>query len=227
MNFNFGLSTESSVRNTRRPLAPWNIYDVKFTGCEVKEFKGKNDTNATYKVIAINFENEDGYFSTSVFFPKEGDDKRPEYENSNGGKQVYPSPFENCMAIVAQTGEILNPEGFKKMQAASSKFKSFDDVANCLIKITDQVKGKETKLKLVGRNRDGRVVADIPKIVRINSEGIKYISDNYIGDKLYFSDYEATERNKYLNAKPTEVKDTMNIDTPESSNDDFDIDSLL
>lgn len=41
MNFNFGITAESAVKNVRRPLAPWNIYDVKFMGCEVKEFKGK------------------------------------------------------------------------------------------------------------------------------------------------------------------------------------------
>lgn len=41
MAFNFGISAESAVRNSRRPLAPWGIYDVKFMGCEVREFAGK------------------------------------------------------------------------------------------------------------------------------------------------------------------------------------------
>lgn len=38
--FNFGLSAESAVRNTRRPLSAWNIHDVKFTGVEILEFQG-------------------------------------------------------------------------------------------------------------------------------------------------------------------------------------------
>ena len=38
MAFNFGISADSAVRNTRRPLTPWNIHDVKFMGCEIKEF---------------------------------------------------------------------------------------------------------------------------------------------------------------------------------------------
>ena len=33
MAFNFGISADSAVRNTRRPLTPWNIHDVKFMGC--------------------------------------------------------------------------------------------------------------------------------------------------------------------------------------------------
>lgn len=41
MSFNFGISAESAVRNARRPLAPWNIHDVKFIGVETRTFQGK------------------------------------------------------------------------------------------------------------------------------------------------------------------------------------------
>ena len=134
------------------------------------------------------------------------------------------------MAVVKQTAQVLNPAGFEKMQAASSKFKSFDDVAKALIQVTDKVKGTKTKLKLIGKNRDGKVVADIPRIVGINKEGVAFISDNYIGDKLFFSDYEETQRSKFVNATPTEMPsdplaDTAGIDkAPEG---DFDLESLL
>ena len=73
--FNFGISAESAVRNTRRPLSAWNIHEVEFKGCEIREFDGKKDPTAHYKVLAINFENEDGYFSLTNFFPKDGDDE--------------------------------------------------------------------------------------------------------------------------------------------------------
>ena len=63
MSMNFGFSAESAVRNTRRPLAPWGIYKVKFTGAEIATFKGHKDPNAEYKVLRFNFENEDGYYS--------------------------------------------------------------------------------------------------------------------------------------------------------------------
>lgn len=225
MSFNFGISADSAVRNTRRPLTPWNIHDVKFIGCEIKEFDGKKDPSAHYKVLAINFENEEGYFSVTQFFPKDGDDERREFPSQKGGKVVMPSNFETLMAIVKQTAQILNPAGFEKMQAMSSKFRSFDDVAKALITITDKVKGKETKLKLIGKNKDNKVVADIPRIVGINKQGESFISDNYIGDKLFFTDYEEGQRQKYLNATPTEMKnepisDPIGIDEKVESNDD-------
>jgi hypothetical protein len=42
MNLNFGLSAESAVRNTVRPLTPWKIHNVVFKGAEVRKFNGKN-----------------------------------------------------------------------------------------------------------------------------------------------------------------------------------------
>jgi hypothetical protein len=53
--FNFGISKESAVRSVRPQLKPWNIYDVKFMGCEVREFAGKKNPNETYKVLDIKF----------------------------------------------------------------------------------------------------------------------------------------------------------------------------
>lgn len=230
MAFNFGIDDKPVVRNTRQQLKPWNIYDVKFTGCEIREFDGKKDPTAHYKVLAINFENEDGVFSVNQFFPKEGDDVRRSYDGKNGGKVEMPSNFETLMAIVKQTAMVLNPKGFEAMQAASSKFKSFDDVASALIKITDKVKGTETKLKLVGRNRDGKVVAEIPRILGINKEGEAFVADNYIGSKLFFSDYEEGKRAEYLNSKPTDMEkkdDLDNIASEQENNDDeFDLANL-
>jgi hypothetical protein len=123
---------------------------------------------------------------------------------------------------------VLNPEGFEKMQAASSKFKSFDDVANALIKITDKVKGKETRLKLIGRNRDGKVVAEIPRILGINKEGEAFVADNYIGSKLFFSDYEEGKRAEYLGSKPTDMskKEIDIADEQEKDDDEFDLANL-
>ena len=228
MAFNFNIDEKPAVRSTRQQLKPWNIYDVKFTGCEIREFNGKKDPSAHYKVLAINFENEDGVFSVTNFFPKEGDDERHSHDGKNGGKVEMPSNFETLMAIVKQTAMVLNPEGFEKMQAASSKFRSFDDVASALIKITDKVKGKETKLKLIGRNRDGKVVAEIPRILGINKEGEAFVADNYIGSKLFFSDYEEGKRNEYLGSKPTDMskKDDDIADEQEKDDDEFDLANL-
>ena len=220
MSMNFGFSAESAVRNTRRPLAPWGIYKVKFTGAEVAEFKGHKDPNAVYKVLRFNFENEDGYYSESLFFPKEGDDARRSYE-SNGGTVQMPSNLETTMAVVKQTLQVLCPKGYEAVQKASSKFKSFDDVANAAVKVLDKVKGTETNIKLTGRTRDGKVVAQIPRLVGINKEGEAFIADNYIGDKLYFSDYEEKKIAEFKQAKPTTPKSTVDDTTETSGVDDL------
>lgn len=201
--FNFGISKESAIKTVRPKLKPWNIYDVKFMGCEVREFAGKKDPSVSYKVLDIKFENADGYFTVTKFFPKAGDDQRKSVDTANGGKRELASNFEELMNIVKQTAEVLNPEGFKKMSELSSKFKSFDDVAKTLIAITDKVKGCETKIKLVGRNRDNRVDAEIPNITSV-FDGTATITDNYIGSKLFFSDYEENKRKEYLKSTPSD-----------------------
>ena len=234
--FNFGISNESAVRNVKPQLKPWNIYDVKFVGCEVREFAGKKDPNVTYKVLDIKFENEDGYFTVTRFFPKQGDDVRREVDAKNGGKRELASNFEELMNIVKQTAEVLTPEGFKKMSELSSKFKSFDDVAKTLIAVTNKVKGCETKIKLVGRTRDNRVVAEIPSITSV-FDGVATITDNYIGNKLFFSNYEETKRAEYLKSTPTNMAAvpaqtdslmaTEDIGDLPAGDDELDLDNLL
>jgi hypothetical protein len=229
--FDFGISKDSAVKTIRPQLKPWNIYDVKFMGCEVREFAGKKDPSVSYKVLDIKFENEEGYFTVTKFFPKQGDDVRREVDAKNGGKRELASNFEELMNIVKQTAEVLNPEGFKKMSELSSKFKSFDDVAKTLIKVTDSVKGCETKIKLVGRNRDNRVVAEIPNITGV-FDGVATITDNYIGSKLFFSDYEESKRAEYLKSKPTDMKSSKadaltEVDDLPMDDSELDLDNLL
>lgn len=75
------------------------------------------------------------------------------------------SSFETTMAIVKQTAQVLNPKGFEQMQKLSVKFKSFDDVAKTFIKVTTPAIDTDIKIKLTGKNRDGKVVAQIPRIL--------------------------------------------------------------
>jgi hypothetical protein len=229
---NFAISKESAVRNVRRQLAPWNIYDVTFVGCEVREFKGTKDPNITYQVLDIKFENEDGYFTVTRFFPKQGDDVRRKLPNKKGGEREVASNFEELMNIVKQTAEVLTPEGFKKMSELSSKFRSFDDVAKALIAITDKVKGTKTKIKLVGRTRDNRVVAEIPTITSV-FDGVATITDNYIGNKLFFTPYEEGKRNEYLKGTPTDMEKVpasdplMGVAQETPAEEELDLESLL
>lgn len=229
MSFNFGLSAESAVRSTIRPLAPWEIHDVEFKGAEIRKFQGKKDPNAVYELLTIKYENEDGYFNVDLFFPKDGDDVRPEFDGQNGGKVHMASSFENTMAIIKQTVQILNPKGFDTLQKASVKCTSFEQLAGMVVKVLTPVIGKKIKIKLTGRNRDGKVVAQIPRILALNKEEEAFICDNYIGEKLFWSDYETTKRDGFLKAKPTDPEkageDTVGVD--EAPKDDLDLDSLL
>lgn len=240
MNFSFGISAESAVRTTRRPLAPWNIYNVKFVGVEARTFQGKKDPTATFKVFDIKFENEDGYFTKTIYFPQDDDTMRRPYTRSNGSTGYMPSNFESLMGIVCQTVQVLcGEDGYAKFREVSSKCKDFNTFLKAFIQITDKKKGTEVQLKLIGRNKGGKVFADIPNIVGINpnaeniaedsnkDSGERYIADNYIGSKVYFTEYEEGKRNEYLNSKPTEIKteDSLGIDKP--SSDDFNLDNLL
>jgi hypothetical protein len=134
-----------------------------------------------------------------------------------------PSNFEDLMNFIKQTVAILTPKGYEKLHAASSKFRSFDDVAAAVKKLLDPVVGTKTKIKLIGRNSQGKVVADAPRITGINHDGVSFISDNWIGDKLYFNDYELGRIKEYQSATPTAI--STNEPAPKQESDD--IDSLL
>lgn len=233
--FDFGsLATTQATSNVMHLLKPWGIYRVKFMGARKETIKGKKDPEAVYDILKVRFEGDEGYYEESIFYPKDGDDKRPLYKNKDGHEYYGASSFDRTMTFIAQVAEVLNPEGLKKMQELSPKFKSFDDVVKVFIKITDSAKGKETNLKLVGRTqKDNSVIASLPKFVAINKNGEKFTSDNFIGDKLFFSAYEESKRNEYLSAKPTNVENTNEMaktvdgisDTKGS--EDLDFDKLL
>lgn len=231
--FNFGsLATTQATSNIQQRLKPWGIYPVKFAGARKETIKGKKDPNAVYDILKVRFEGEDGYYEESIFYPKEGDEERPTYKNKDGHEYQGASSFDRTMTFIAQVAEVLNPEGFKKMQDASSKFRSFDDVVKAFITITEPVKGKETNLKLVGRTQNGSVVASLPKFVAINKNGEKFTCDNFLGDKLFFSAYEETKKAEYANAKPTDMTASnsaiaANVDGISGGSEDIDFNALL
>ena len=231
--FNFGsLATTQATSNIQQRLKPWDIYPVKYAGARVETIQGKKDPSQTYTILKVRFDGEDGFYEESIFYPKEGDDVRPEYTSKDGHKYLGASSFDRTMTFIAQVAEVLNPEGFAKMQAASSKFKTFDDVAKAFIQITDKAKGKETKLKLVGRTQNGNLQAALPKFVAVNKQGERFCCDNFLGDKLFFSAYEEGKRAEYLNAKPTAMGNTpeatkFDVDSSAQGSEDIDFESLL
>lgn len=228
--FNFGsLATTQATSNVQQRLKPWGIYPVKFTGARKETIQGRKDPNATYEILKVRFDGEDGYYEESIFYPKDGDDQRPTYTSKDGHEYQGASSFDRTMTFIAQVAEVLNPEGFKKMQEFSAKFRTFDDVVKTFIKVTDAAKGKETHLKLVGRTQNGSMVASLPKFVAVNKNGEKFTCDNFIGDKLFFSAYEETKKAEYQSAKPTTMDSVPanNVDTISAGSEDIDFESLL
>jgi hypothetical protein len=134
------------------------------------------------------------------------------------------------MQLVAHFAGTLNPDGFKKLQEISGKFKSFDDMTTAFIKVVNAVKGKETNLKLVGRNNNGTIYACFPNVLGTNSKN-EFFPINVIGDSLFFSAYEEGKRNEYLNAKPTHMGNSdnsaLNIDNESKDSEEIDFESLL
>lgn len=231
--FNFGsLATTQATSNVQQRLKPWDIYPVKFAGARVETIQGKKDPSQTYTILKVRFDGEDGFYEESIFYPKAGDDVRPEYTSKDGHKYLGASSFDRTMTFIAQVAEVLNPEGFAKMQAASSKFKTFDDVAKAFIQITDKAKGKETKLKLVGRTQNGSIQVALPKFVAVNKQGERFCCDNFLGDKLFFSPYEEGKRAEYTSAKPTAMGNTpeatdFGVDSSAQGSEEVDFESLL
>jgi hypothetical protein len=213
MAFNFGnLKNTSSQATVSRRLKPFDIYKVKFEGCRIDHVQKKDDPEQSWDILKIRFSNDQGYYEESVFYPKDGDEKRPSHKVTDPKTGVdrdveSPSSFERTMALVAQVAGVLNPEGFVKMQELSPKFKSFDDVAKTLIKITDPKKDTEVNLKLIGKkNKEGNVEPCLPYFVNVNRNGEVYTSDNFLGDKVFLSDYDLKQKAKLMSATPTPME---------------------
>ena len=221
--FNFGgIANVTGVAKVQRRLKPWDIYKVKFDGARIDEVKGTKDPDKVYRILKVRFVNEDGYYEESIFFPKDGDEVRPtsKIKNKDGNEVEIerPSSLENTEMFIAQVSAILNPEMFKKLQqyAAEGKLKDFEMVAKFFVeKICKPVIGKETNLKLIGKqDKEGNYQPRLPYFTNINRQGELYLADNFLGDKLFFSDYEETQRKKFLEAKPTNMKEkTPDVDT--------------
>lgn len=211
-NFSDILNNTQTTSNAKPLLKPWEIHHVRFVEAVKANVQGKSDPTKNYDILRVKFENENGYYTESIFYPHDGDDTRQTYPNANGGETVRPSRFEQTMTLIAQIADVLNHDGFVNMQKASSKFKSFDDVVTAFIKITTPAKGKETNIKLVGTTRDGKVLPASPRVCAISSKtGEKFTCNNFIGENLFFTPYETGQRNTYMNAKPTNMSEN-NLD---------------
>ena len=208
MNINFSInSNESSIsskRNTR--LKPFEIHTVTFDGAEIKS--GTSKAGNEFKLLQLTFSNKNGIAEPTIFWPDlERDGIREVRTAKDGHEYETPSRWEQTKTVISQTLETLSPEGFKKMQELSSKFKTFDDMANVFVKLVNKCIGTEVDVKFNGYvNKQGYMQLTFPNIVGINKKGELFVSDNYIGHgNLGLSEYEMRKAKDLAETKPTKM----------------------
>lgn len=229
----FSLNSVSAVSSSRSRLEPYKIHNVKFEEAKIDEFDGKQDPIQHFKVLRVRFGNKEGYYDKTIFLNlRDEDGKIREFDNSDGTKRYYASRFDNIKYFMAQTMTVLNPEGMKKFQEAATKFRSIDDMAKAYIIVMDQVKGAETQLKLMGKtNQNGNVEACLPRFLSVNKNKEVFVSNNFVGPKLFFTTYEEGLINAAKAITPTkmpelDVKDPGTYNKKEKE-DEIDLSDLL
>lgn len=214
MTFNLGNTKGTAIVR----LKAWNIYDVVFKGLEYTQ--GTNKEGNIWKAMKIKFSGEEGIFEPLVFCPGEGGDERVTGE-TGGKKWELPSGIETLKFTIAHLLENLAPEYIEKFSKVSVTLPDeFDKLVEILNKALAKAVNKQTKLKLIGNNKG---YASLPNFISINKEGEAYISNNWLGDTVAFSDYEIKKMNEQKNAKPSKVEDDVDAtDDTAAGNDDLD-----
>lgn len=242
MAFNFNLN-EVKQSTPSNFLKPYNIYpDVTIGNVEIKE--GTSAKGNAWKAIQITFSCKDGDYNHSIFFIKDDKDfERTIMDMPNGGKRELPSSWERTRDTMAAIGFAFFPDTFTKLQAVSSKAKSFDDIAKVFVKYAKDAIGQNpTNMKLVGRNSNGSVYATLPNCTGIaEAKDEAHATSNNVnvgewytwmvspfGANLTFTNYEEKKRNEFNNAKPTEMPATDSVvEAPAVESEEIDFASLL
>lgn len=228
MNFNLNIannqSSISTKKNTR--LAPYAIHHVTFDGAEIKT--GTSKMGNDFKLLQLAFSNAEGSAEMSIFWPNpERDGERVEREAMDGHKYLTPSNWDQTYTVLTQTLEVLNPDGFKKMQELSAKFTKVDQFIEAFVKLVNKAIGAEADIKLNGYvNKQGYMQLTFPRLAGINKQGELFVADNYIGHgNLGLSDYELRRAKELINPQPTKMPkdDLIDVDTP-AAEDASDID---
>lgn len=206
----------SSHSNVKPALEGNDIYNVTFIGCESKDIVGKQDPSKTYKTLLIKFSNEDGYFTHTVFEPKDEDFKRP-ISDFMGNPLKFPKPsnVENMMLLFKHLIDAVSPEIAAAIDAGNTSLSgnSWDEIRNLVVDLTKDSAGKvKTNIKLLS----GKNGATFPFFTGLTKEGVAYVNNNFIGEKLFFNNYEKTKISGPSGSAPSNVP-TMNLNLDEGN----------
>lgn len=192
--FSFETTAGSSQSTAKNKLVGNKIHTVKYAGTEIKDIVGVKDPSMTYKTLILKWENEDGIFEHTIFEPKDADKVRGEREftNKNGIIEKIPqaSNMESMMLLLKHAIDSINPEIAKKIDNKEQKIgaRNWEELRKVIATILDKGKGSETNIKLVINKKGEGVFPGF--FTGINREGIAYIKNNFIGNKVAFSSYE-------------------------------------
>lgn len=230
MNFNFSNLNNSNFTSTAgQYLKPYDIYNVNLTKIEKTELKGSKDPNAVYPIVALEFTStgdNKAVFSTNLFIPtSEQDIERPKFKNNEGHEYERPSRFENFQYTLMQIVEVLNPAGAEKIKQNGDKIKTIDQFIDLILKALANKNTITTNLKLVGRNNNGTVYAALPNACGLTKEGGVF-PINFIGENLFFTNYELTQQKAYRNATPTSMNNTDDEINPDKADGDIDLEGI-
>lgn len=216
-----GFNGVNGTSSVQPKLEAWKIHDVTFEGVEFGSFTGKKDPSATYQVMRIKFKGVDGgVYEETVFCPKDGDEVR-----TVNGERENPSNLERFTHLMAHLGEQLAPERYKTFSTRQYDLpKEFEKMVNDFNTTLKPAIGKKTKLKLIGNKKNEPM---LPYFVNINRDHEAYLSNNFVGDKVFFSAYETSQMDKRSSAKPTDMgsvvkNEDLSVDVaPAVENDDL------
>lgn len=226
LNITFGAN-ENYVSSSLPMLKAYEIHDVTFDGVTYGKVQGRKDPNAEYETIKFEFKNSDGHFPITFFAPKPGDEKRGTRTNSNGHESETPSALERFQKGIGHIMASIQPDALKQLVG---KNVSFETLGKFLEKATASKKGAvQTKLKLIADSKGRPAIPYFLNVFRPGEEAV--ITNNFVGDNLYFTEYELRKAEEFKNQAPTNMASTSasapvdNISTG-GSEDGFDFDML-
>lgn len=221
--------TAGQSQSTAKPKLEGNkIHTVKIESVETDDIQGVKDPTQTYKVLKINFGNEDGSYQHTVFEPRPDDFERTEreYTDKNGKENKIPQPsnVESMMLLFKHMIDGFVPVIAEQIDSGKKQIAAPDwDKLRILVKkILEAGKGTENQIKLIKRkNGDGSFPGFFANLSR---EGAAYVRNNFIGQKVAFSAYEMKRIQEETNAAPSPMEKSPDLEVDNSDIKDVAID---
>ncbi len=227
-NFSFNITAGAS-QSTSLPLLPGNeIHEVVFSEAVSEDIQGVADPSKVFKVVNIIFKNDKGMFKHTVWEPRDEDfDRRKtEFTGKDGKISTIenPSNVESMMLLFKHIIDVVNPTISKQIDSGEKNLgaKDWDGMRKLVCDIMNVGKGTSTKIKLL-TNKKGE--ACFPGFFSTLKDGNPSIKNNFVGDRLGFTPYEASRIKNEATSKPTKTNDLNKFSISDAS-DDLDFDSV-